>query len=184
MKHSNYSFIRAFGYSLFILGFLFLFTTCKKSESSKDEINEDETAALGTYAGCHHASEAPIDDDNNGLLFLNSQLRYSDISDGSSQTLLLGEMLPCPASLGWVSGTRATLRNTSRQEEYRRRWPGNPEPVKEPGPLEVGGFGSSHPGGANFVFADGSAHYLREDIDLKVLGQLGNRADGKLLKGF
>ena len=46
MKHSNHSFIRAFGYSLFILGFLFLFTTCKKSESSKDEINEDETEEI------------------------------------------------------------------------------------------------------------------------------------------
>jgi prepilin-type N-terminal cleavage/methylation domain-containing protein/prepilin-type processing-associated H-X9-DG protein len=149
-----------------------------------NEINEDETAALGTYAGCHHASEAPIDDNNNGLLFLNSQLRYTDILDGSSQTILLGEMLPRETSLGWVSGTRATLRNTSRQEEYRRRWPGNPEPAKEPGPLEVGGFGSAHPGGANFVFADGSTHYISEDIDPKVFAQLGDRADGKLLKEF
>jgi prepilin-type N-terminal cleavage/methylation domain-containing protein/prepilin-type processing-associated H-X9-DG protein len=150
-----------------------------------DEMNEDETAALGTYAGCHHASETPIDDDNNGLLFLNSQLRYSDILDGSSQTLLLGEMLPRLASLGWVSGTRATLRNTSHFEQWRRRRrPGDPEPAKEPGPLEVGGFGSSHPGGANFVFADGSARYLRDNIDPKVFEQMGNRADGKLLNGF
>ena len=42
MKHSHHSFISSISYSLFILGFLFLFTTCK-NESSKDEISEDET---------------------------------------------------------------------------------------------------------------------------------------------
>jgi len=150
-----------------------------------NEMNDDETAALGTYAGCHHATEAPIDADNNGLLFLNSQLRFSDILDGSAQTILLGEVRPRPTSLGWVSGTRATLRNTDHFEQpQRRRRPGDPQPADEPGPLEVGGFGSSHPGGANFVFADGSAHYLSQNTDPKVLEQLGDRADGKLLKGY
>ncbi len=150
-----------------------------------NEVNEDETAALGTYAGCHHASEVPIDAKNNGLLFLNSQLRYTDILDGSSQTILLGEMLPRETSLGWVSGTRATLRNTSHFEQWRhRRRPGDPQPAKEPGPLEVGGFGSTHPGVANFVFADGSTHYISENIDPKVFAQLGDRADGKLLQGY
>jgi prepilin-type N-terminal cleavage/methylation domain-containing protein/prepilin-type processing-associated H-X9-DG protein len=149
------------------------------------EMNADDTAALGTYAGCHNATEGPIDKDNNGLLFLNSQLRYTDILDGSSQTLLLGEMLPRETSLGWVSGTRATLRNTGRYETYHQRLlPTGPKPIEEPNPLQVGGFGSSHPGIANFAFADGSTRSLSEDIDVQVLQQLGNRADGKLLKGF
>ena len=149
------------------------------------KMNDDDTAALGTYAGCHHATEEPIDEDNNGLLFLNSQLRYTDILDGSSQTLLLGEMLPRENSLGWVSGTRATLRNTSRFESYHRRLlPTDLKSIEEPNPLQVGGFGSSHPGIANFAFADGSTRALSEDIDVNVLHQLGNRSDGKLLKGF
>lgn len=42
MKNSNQSFIRTFGYSLFILGFLFLFTACK-NEASKDETTKTET---------------------------------------------------------------------------------------------------------------------------------------------
>ena len=46
------------------------------------------------------------------MLFLNSNLRYSDILDGRSQTLLLGEFRPDFDELGWVSGTRASLRNT------------------------------------------------------------------------
>ena len=38
------------------------------------ELSGDGTAAVSTYAGCHHDQEAPIDADNNGLLFLNSKL--------------------------------------------------------------------------------------------------------------
>ena len=37
----------------------------------------DGTAGLTSYAGCHHSMEAPIDTDNNGLLFLNSEISYS-----------------------------------------------------------------------------------------------------------
>lgn len=68
--------------------------------------------ALTNYAGCHHPVEAPIDDDNWGVLYLNSFLRFADLADGSSHTLFIGEMLREADHLGWASGTRATLRNT------------------------------------------------------------------------
>jgi prepilin-type N-terminal cleavage/methylation domain-containing protein/prepilin-type processing-associated H-X9-DG protein len=64
------------------------------------------------YAAVHHDVEAPIDADNHGTFFLNSRLRYDDITDGPSHTLFLGEKLCDPDDLGWMSGTRATLRNT------------------------------------------------------------------------
>ena len=64
------------------------------------------------YAGCHHDVEAPIDADNHGVLFLNSQVRFRDIRDGRSQTIFLGERLITEDELGWLSGTRSTLRNT------------------------------------------------------------------------
>ncbi len=63
------------------------------------------------YAGCHHDIEAPIDVDNHGVLFLNSHVAYDDITDGRAYTILLGE-ISGPMSLGWASGTRASLRNT------------------------------------------------------------------------
>jgi prepilin-type processing-associated H-X9-DG protein len=65
-----------------------------------------------SYAAVHHDVEQPIDVDNHGVFFLNSKVRYLDISDGSSQTLFLGEKLTITGDLGWMSGTRATLRNT------------------------------------------------------------------------
>ncbi len=75
-------------------------------------------SSLGTgsgftsYAGVHHDVEAPIDVDNNGVFFLNSRVRYDDITDGSSHTLFIGEKFIEPDDLGWMSGTRSTLRNT------------------------------------------------------------------------
>lgn len=139
----------------------------------------NDRRATSTYAGCHHDSEAPIDVDNNGVLFLNSEVRYSEILDGSSQTILIGELIPDTNSLGWASGTRATLRNTSGFQK-REGWPDTFS--AEVGTLSVGGFGSFHVGGALFTFADGSIQFLTENIDPELFKQFGNRADGELLK--
>lgn len=128
------------------------------------------------YAGCHHDREAPIDADNHGLLFLNSRLRYAEILDGSSQTILLGEFVPRTNTLGWASGTRATLRNTSSIEKDSD-W----SQPRVGAPLDVGGFGSFHQGGAQFTFADGSTRFLTHSIDEDLYRQLGHRADGELL---
>jgi prepilin-type N-terminal cleavage/methylation domain-containing protein/prepilin-type processing-associated H-X9-DG protein len=71
----------------------------------------NDFAALSSYAGVHDSREVPIDIDNNGVLFLNSHVRYDDITDGVTHTLLLGEKHTDPTELGWSSGTRSTLRN-------------------------------------------------------------------------
>ena len=70
------------------------------------------TGGYSDYAGVHHDVEAPIDFTNNGMFFLNSRVRYQDVLDGTSQTLFVGEKLTLSGDLGWLSGTRATLRNT------------------------------------------------------------------------
>ncbi|MCA9261614.1 MAG: DUF1559 domain-containing protein, partial [Planctomycetales bacterium] len=143
---------------------------------------ESDKIALTTYAGCHHDVEAPIDSENHGMLFLNSSLRFSDVLDGSSQTLLLGEFLPMRDSLGWVSGTRATLRNTGTAMAAASQAFRDSEQNKAyPGPLVVGGFASSHPGGCLFALGDGSVHFLNESLDAKTYQRLGHRADGELI---
>jgi prepilin-type N-terminal cleavage/methylation domain-containing protein len=149
--------------------------------------NESRTIARGSYVGCHHDTEAPIDKDNHGLLFLNSNIRYSQIYDGSSMTLLLGEALTSPDGLGWVSGTRSTLRNTSVIEKPQPNFgPAQPrtDEKEKAGSLFVGGFGSHHPGGLNIGLADGSSRFLTANTEPEILRRIGNRADGELVKPF
>jgi prepilin-type N-terminal cleavage/methylation domain-containing protein/prepilin-type processing-associated H-X9-DG protein len=156
--------------------------------SAMPNVNEAGTIAPSGYAGCHHDTEAPIDKDNHGLLYLNSKVRYSQIYDGSSMTILISEALTGPNSLGWVSGTRATLRNTSAIERPQPYVPPatNPTPNEQErsGSLFVGGFGSYHPGGVNVGFADGSSRFLSYSVDPAVLRLLGHRADGEIVKPF
>jgi len=158
--------------------------TCPSSPFSEAS-HGDKKFATTHYAGCHHDSEAPIDETNNGVLFLNSRLRLSKVLDGLSQTILLGEMADTKESLGWVSGTRSTLRNTSLINDARifdRASLREPNPAIEPaGSLQVGGFSSFHTGGAQFVLADGSTRFLSQSIDMQLYKKLGNRADGELL---
>ena len=150
-------------------------------------INQTKTIARSSYVGCYHDAEAPIDKDNHGLLFLNSKIKYSQIYDGSSQTILIGEALTSAEGLGWVSGTRDTLRNTSLIEVPQPYLPpaqvrGEEKDKEKVGSLYVGGFGSQHPNGAIFGFADGSTRFLVRNTEPETLRRLGNRADGEIIK--
>jgi prepilin-type processing-associated H-X9-DG protein len=44
--------------------------------------------------------------------------------------------------------------------------------------MRICAFGSCHPGGANFCFADGSGQFLASDTELDLLRALCTRADG------
>jgi len=153
-----------------------------------------------SYAGCHHDVEAPIAADNHGVLYLNSHVRFDDITDGLTQTIMLGEWRHGdPLALGWASGTSATLRNTghapndsstflgltinSSQNTDEERLAAY-ERMVEDGVIRidfVGGFSSWHPSGANFLFCDGSVQYLKNSVGADVYQLLGNRADGELV---
>ena len=169
--------------------------TCPSSGAPAVTTVTGSNIGQNNYAGCYHDSEVPIDVDNNGMLFLNSTLHSEDVSDGASNTIFIGEKKIAFNSLGWMSGTRATLRNASSINRNRPTQFGGPSPIPmplgggEPGVaqnplLEVGGFGSSHAGGCHFAFGDGSVRMLTENISLTVLKQLGNRADGQLIGEF
>ena len=154
--------------------------------------NGNRSIAWSSYVGCHNSVEAPIDVGNDGLLFLNSRIRFDDILDGSSHTLLVSEHVfdepdpnngVSPIELGWPSGTRATLRNTGRKIEQFPMQRITGLAVDEPaekGPLFVGGFGAYHPGVAVAGMGDGSTRGLSFTIDREVLQAIGSRAGGEL----
>ena len=124
------------------------------------------------------------------MLFLNSHIKTKDVTDGTTHTIYVGEKLAGPNDLGWMSGTRATLRNTGTDLNLTPNDEGNDlddaEDALEWGTianttLYVGGFGSSHPGIVTFLFGDGAVRLLSTDISPTVFQQLGHRADGQLL---
>jgi prepilin-type N-terminal cleavage/methylation domain-containing protein len=151
-----------------------------------------------SYAGCHHDVEAAIAADNHGVLYLNSHVRFDDITDGLPHTILLGEIRQSFApSLGWMSGTSSTLRNTghplndpSSLDSLFRSTPQLSEAERfaamtqmaEDGVLPtgfVGGFSSQHPLVSNFLFCDGAVRALKTSMNRGVYQLLGHRADGE-----
>ncbi len=138
------------------------------------------------YAGCHHDVEAPIAADNSGVLFLNSHIHRNDLVDGAGYIVFASEKRIELGDLGWMSGTRATLRNTglapnavSTIDAAEADIPPADAPT-EAQLLYVGGFGSAHSGGVYVGFGDASVRFVTDAIDLTLWHRLGNRADGKL----
>ena len=154
--------------------------------------------AMTNYAGSHNDVEAPIAATNNGVLFLNSAIRFEDITDGSSQTIFLGEKSIDGLGEGWASGTRASLRN-SGSGINRTTSPSSPASLAGDDGDDgagaasgvaatsfdtlsfVGGYNSRHPGGANFAFGDGSIRFLKTSISPGTFRLLANRADGEII---
>ena len=173
--------------------------------SADDSPSPDGNATVGTnsYAGVHHDGrsepagqltkpdtprtykDGPIDVDQNGVLFLNSSVTYQKIPDGSGHTLFVGETSNAAGGMGWASGTSSTLRNGAIMiNKTSPLLPGRlavrgaqTAPAK---PSAVGGFGSFHPGGANFLFGDTSIRYINDSINPTVYRRLCNRHDGEL----
>ncbi len=144
--------------------------------------------ACSNYAGCHHDAEAPIAADNRGVLFLNSHIHRHEIPDGSAYTIFVAEKRLDIADLGWMSGTRATLRNTGTPLNgtgtVADGTGADGGKVDAPGSvLYVGGFGSGHVSGAFVGFGDSSVRFINDEIDEPLWQRLGSRADGQLIDG-
>jgi prepilin-type processing-associated H-X9-DG protein len=131
-----------------------------------------------------------------GVLYLQSQVSVSDIGDGSSHTLAVGERSIYNKTELWTLGavwfkTGGSPTPTSVCVAAAKHvvWPINVLEsrrlfyVKDTdGPSELRkvlnnelAFGSQHPGGANFVMAGGSVHFLEENLDLNVYRELATR---------
>jgi prepilin-type N-terminal cleavage/methylation domain-containing protein len=110
---------------------------------------------------------------------------FNQISDGSSNTLVLGEKRLLVARLdtnhfsddkGWSDGWDPdTLRTTICIPA--------PDGESAAGGVNADGykFGSSHSSVHNTGFADGSVHSLSYDIDMKVFNSLAHRSDGEMI---
>jgi prepilin-type N-terminal cleavage/methylation domain-containing protein/prepilin-type processing-associated H-X9-DG protein len=153
------------------------------------------------YAGCYHDSAAPIDVDNNGVLFLNSSIRLKDITDGKAYTLMIGEHVPVPAPTEWYQGVENTLcysgtdgiarfdtATLNSGVNYWEMASDDPEDLAAAAaaaaPVVAQTFNSIHSGGANLALADGSVRFVSQSTDALTLRRLGNRHDGEVVSRF
>jgi prepilin-type processing-associated H-X9-DG protein len=124
--------------------------------------------------------------DFRGVLALNDLVRFADITDGASQTLLVtecagrptlwraGQPVPGGYTSGgpWVCGTLTYGQGAT------------PDGTTKPGPCAINCTNdrevySFHPGGANAVFVDGSIHFLQASLSMRVFAALVTRAGGE-----
>jgi len=112
-----------------------------------------------------------------GVLYYYSKVSIADISDGTSNTMAVGELAYglLPSTPGerndwtwWTSGNNAdTLANTLIPMNPQRKinqGAGSPSGAANVG-IMYHSFSSRHPGGMNATFCDGSVHFLKDTIN-------------------
>jgi prepilin-type N-terminal cleavage/methylation domain-containing protein/prepilin-type processing-associated H-X9-DG protein len=137
------------------------------------------SGGLVTHALCDYAAS---NKDGTGVVQQIYPNLISDITDGTSNTLMVGEKRLNLRYLGtkqqddnqgYTAGFNFdTIRKTTR--------PPAPDYNAQLGD-GAGLFGSSHPAGFNAVFADGSVHTIPYSIDRIVFQNLGNKSDGQVI---
>ena len=133
----------------------------------------------------------PISCKNTGIFYGDSKITVAKITDGTSKTFMLGERdFRCKAGT-WIGarnppgagmyGTYMLIARSNLRFNF---------PLTGAHNTCTEGFSSAHEGGGNFAYADGSVHFLSNDIDFNngrggypnnlmgVYQRLGSRNDG------
>lgn len=128
-----------------------------------------------------------------GIFYRNSKTRIADIVDGTSNTLAVGERATFPDSLRAASAFGINLNNRCGTNSWAGavsalgvagNYPINATATPSDGYRPYCCFSSWHPNGAHFVFADGSVHFLNENIDTTTYKSLGARNDGRTIGAY
>lgn len=127
-----------------------------------------------------------------GVMFPGSRTGFRDITDGTSNTIMIAETREQKASV-WIDGTTAAV---------AARWVAlvpptyagdtvsiNYEPYFQGGvfPNSIGqnwGPSSFHEGGAQHLLCDGSVQFLSENLDVNLYDSLTTRSGGEVVGEF
>ena len=136
--------------------------------------NTNYFGVIGTSSNVQHGDD--------GILFYGSSIRISDVTDGTSNTIIMGER-GCEQALYWgwcycgfgqdLMGQGDNLLST--QQPFG---PGLPD-----GNSDLH-FWSYHPGGGMFLWADGAVKFVSYNIAYSTYQAISTRAGGEVLSGL
>ena len=158
---------------------------------------------MTSYDGC--AGVGPFDYWENwstntsvqGVFFVNSRVRITDVTDGTSNTFFFAERNhrdpAYDAALGSPGSTINTFGGWPWTNDFAMEdltLSGGTQPINtqfqgttvDPfGDLRLSVYGSGHAGGANFAMVDGSVHFLSNGTAVAVLAALSTRSGGEVV---
>lgn len=118
-----------------------------------------------------------------GVCWWRSEVELSDISDGTSKTVLFGEksMDPLLYQSWYGGGDACDMYEGQDLEANRYAGVDFPLHVDTPGLTDTFGYGGPHPGGCVFALCDGSTRSISFGIDLEVYRRIALREDGNVI---
>ena len=135
----------------------------------------------------------------NGVLYMNSKISTGEITDGTTNTYMVGETNFMRTADDPKVGTNYPSWAAGLDAASGPRFPSYQTMVSAVRAINTDiialnrltdskyfmtVFASEHPGGCHMMMADGSGHYISESIDLNVHRSLGIRDNGLPIEGF
>ena len=121
----------------------------------------------------------------NGIFHHNSKINFRDVTDGLTNTFLLGECHVKVVDITWASSAKHAAQAMPYVITHFVLQPNTPQAsLANDAETMTNRFSSPHKGGVQMAMCDGSVQFIGENIDLTLGRTLSTRADGLPVGGF